>query len=305
MEIAALVCNNKLSYDSTFQAYSMFEYLKKQGNQVQVIDYNFLSNKSDKKNKMLYNFLSNNIILTVNRYSNLDQFEEKQPLVDKYIVVNGSYNDLNIKTNVNNNIAYGIRNISNLDISKLEENYSKISISFDSKRENINKVVDPIFLLSKEEWSNIIKSKSNISKKDDYILVYSEVVPKEMLKYALNIAQKNKLKVYIVSDKVESILHKGKHLRNVNPIDLASLILNAQDVITSCNDGIKFSVLLDKNIHIFTTNQNEQLGLINELNIEDRIVYDPENYLDSSRNYEYSHKYIDELKEKSFEFLKI
>ena len=48
MEIATLVCNNGLNYDITFQTYSMYEYLKKQGNQVQIVDYNFL-NKDDRK----------------------------------------------------------------------------------------------------------------------------------------------------------------------------------------------------------------------------------------------------------------
>lgn len=302
MEIAALICNKKLTYDSTFQAYSIYEYLKKQGDQVQVIDYNFLLNESDKKNKMLYDFLSNNIILTANRYRSIEQLEENQPLVDKYIVVNGNYDALNIRTNVNDNIAYGIKDMSNLDINKLEENYSKISTSFEND-EDIKRVVDPIFLLSKDEWNNQIKRKSNISKKEDYIFVYSEVVSKEMLNYAVTIAQKNNCKVYIVSDKVEVFFHKGKVLKNVSPMDLAGLISNAQDVITSCNDGIKLSVIFDRNVHIFSTNQNEQLELISELNIGERVVSNPEDYLSSSKDYEYSNKYINELKEISFEFL--
>ena len=61
MEIATLVCNNGLNYDLVFQTYSMFEYLKGQGNQVQIIDYNFLKN-DNKKSEMLYDFLTKNIM---------------------------------------------------------------------------------------------------------------------------------------------------------------------------------------------------------------------------------------------------
>lgn len=305
MEIATLVCNKKLSYESTFQAYSMYEYLKKQGNQVQIIDYNFLEDRNNKKNQMLYNFLSNNTVLTVNRYGSIEQLEENQPLVDRYIVVNGNYNDLNIKINGNNNIAYGIKDISNSDMSRLEQEYFKISTAFNINNENSKRVIDPIFLLSKEEWYDEINENSKIDKNSEYVLIYSDIVTKDMLKYAYAISQKNNLKIYIVSEKVDAIFFKGKKFNNINPLELADLISNAQEVITSCDDGIKLSVLFDRNLHIFTTQENEQLELIHELNIQNRIVDNPQQCLVSARNYEYSNKVIEELKENSYEFLKL
>ena len=87
MEIATLVCNNGLNYDLVFQTFSMFEYLKRQGNQVQIIDYNFLK-KDNKKSEMLYSFLVNNVVLTFNRYNDVNQLEENLPLADKFIVLN-------------------------------------------------------------------------------------------------------------------------------------------------------------------------------------------------------------------------
>lgn len=305
MEIAALVCNKKLNYDSTLQAYSIYEYLKGQGNQVQIIDYNFLKEKSNKKNDMLYNFLNNNIALTLTRYKNLNQVEQNLPLADKYIVVNGNYSDLTLQMDVENSIAYRAKDISLPELNYLNQNYSKISTSFDINNETTPKVVDPVFLLSKEKWYDIISNKSSINIEEGYVLVYSEVVTKEMLTYANNIAKNNNCKVYIVSDKIEGIFYKGKRLNNVEPFDLINLISNAHDVITSCDDGIKLSVIFEKNVHIFSTQDDNQIELISELKVENRIVNNIGNVLSGDMDYEQSNKVIEEIKEESYKFLKI
>lgn len=304
MEIATLVCNQKLSYDSVFQSYSMYEYLRKQENQVQIIDYNLLNKKRNKKNIMLYNFLYNNTILTVNRYNSLEQIEDNQPLVDRYIIINGSYNELTLKLNGKDNIAYGVKDLDNSEMKELSKNFSNISSIYDIKNDDIPKVVDPIFLLSKEEWSDIILDKSSIKLSQEYNLIYSDYVTKDMLKYASIISQKNNCKNYIVSEKTEGLFYNGKRLKNVNPIELANLIFEAQEVITSCNDGIKLSVLFDKDLHIFISKEEEQIELINELKVQSRIVNNPEIILPRKEDYEKSKKMILGLKEKSCELLK-
>lgn len=304
METAVLICNNKeLNYDTTIKAYSIYEYLKKQGNQVQIVDYNLLDNKASKKSKELYEFLSQNTILTINRYSSFSQLEETPSLVDRYIIVDGDYNDLAISLNGNNNLAYGIKDITNSQIERIKDNYLGVSTSFKLKDEMATQVVNPIFLLSKEEWYDIIHEKSEIDTSLDYILIYSDTVTKEMLKYAYTLSQKNESKIFILANKVEGIFSKGKRLKNVSPIDLVNLISEAQDVITSCDEGIEFSVLFDRNLHIFTTKENEQLELINELKLESRVVDNAEQCLGSSRNYEYAKASIDNLKNISYNFI--
>ena len=212
MEIATLVCNNGLNYDLVFQTFSMFEYLKRQGNQVQVIDYNFLK-KDNKKSEMLYNFLVNNVVLTFNRYNDVNQLEENLPLADKFIVLNGEYNELSLQMNGDKNIAYGIKtNLS--DINNISDNFFKVSTFYDSKNEKINRVIDPIFLLKKEEWYDIINEET-VNMPIDYILIYGDNVTKEMLSYASKISENSNSKIYIVADKVEGVFYKGKRLKNV------------------------------------------------------------------------------------------
>ncbi len=302
MEIATLVCNNGLNYDLVFQTYSMFEYLKGQGNQVQIIDYNFLKN-DNKKSEMLYDFLTNNVVLTFNRYNDVNQLEDNLPLADRFVVLNGEYNELTLQMSGDKNLAYGIKtNLS--DISNISDNFSKVSTFYDAKDEKINRVIDPIFLLSKEEWYDLISEENNINMPIDYILIYSDTVSKEMLNYASQIASNNNSKIYIVADKVEGVFHKGKRLKNIEPFELLKFIYNAQDVITSCNDGIKFSVLFEKNLHIFSNEDESQVELINDLNLRRRVVNESNQIISQNIGYNDSYKEIDKLLENSVEFLK-
>ena len=101
MEIAALVCNDKLDYESALKTYSIFQINRKMGNQVQIVDYNYLNpdikNVFDKmKNNNLYSFLENNTIFTSRRYSSFERLEDNIPLADSYMIVNPSFNSLDV-----------------------------------------------------------------------------------------------------------------------------------------------------------------------------------------------------------------
>ena len=156
MELAILSCNNKLNNDTAFQIFAMYEYLKRQGNNVQVVDCGL---KDYKKN---YDFLSSNVVLTVNTYMDYRRFEENQPLVDKYIILNYDCDDENLNLNGKENIIYGINNISNKQIEKIANDGYKISSIVDLKNKNIKNVVDPVFLISKEQWLDEVNQKSKI-----------------------------------------------------------------------------------------------------------------------------------------------
>lgn len=302
MEIVALVCNDKLNYESAFQIYSLYEYLKHKNNQVQIIDYNLLDrNKKSfsqkKKNELLYNFLDKNVVMTSIRYKTIDQIEDNPPLADRYIISNATYHDLNIETLNQNYYAYGIKDIGADQLNNIKDKYQKVSTLFEVKGEDIKQVADPMFLLSREEWYDFA-SKSNLkTEKENYILVYSDLVTDDMLKYAKVLSENNNAKIYIVADKVESMFLKGKRINNPLPYDLANLILNAQEVITSCDDGIKLSLVFEKGLHIFNDVEKiEQIELINEFNLVNRIVDSTERVVTNNYEYNLSIEKIEELK---------
>lgn len=309
MEIAALVCNNKLDYESTLQTYSIFEYAKRRGNQIQIIDYNFLDDKLKfgyikKKNNMLYNFLNNSVILTSMRYKTMDQVEENPPLADKYVIVNGEYSDLHRNIVDKNLYAYGVKDINEEQIQKIKDNYADISTLFDIKVEDVKRVADPLFLLSKEDWYDFSLKSSMSLEKENYVLLYSNFVTQDMLKYAKNLSDINNIKVYILADKVQTIFHKGKRINNAKPFDLVNLVSNAQEIITSCDDGIKLAIMFEKSLHIFADNSNDyQMEIINEFNLVDRIVNSIDRVITKPLNYNESLNKVEELKGNVIDFI--
>lgn len=305
MEIAALVCNDKLNYESAFQIYSLYEYLKHKNNQVQIVDYNLLdrnkrSFSQKRKNELLYNFLDDNVVMTSIRYKTIEQVEDNPPLADRYIISNATYHDLNMEILNENYYAYGIKDIGAEQLNNIRDKYKSVSTLFKVKGEEIKQVADPIFLLSREDWYDFA-SKSNLkTEKENYILVYSDLVTEDMLKYAKMLSENNNAKIYVVADKIQTLFFKGKRINNPLPYDLANLILNAQEVVTSCDDGIKLSLIFERGLHIFNDVEKiEQIELINEFNLVNRIVDSTERIVNGNYEFNLSLEKIDELKNNS------
>lgn len=304
MEIAILVCNKGVDYESALHAYSIYKYLVKQGNRVEIIDYNFLTgNKNGKNSKMLYNFLDNNIVLTLNRYEHLEQIEEKLPLADKYIIVGGESSELSINLG-ENTIVYYAKDIDKYNFNELNKKFKDISVSYNSNDE-YKRVIDPIFLLSQSDWHSLYEANVNIEIPTNYTLVFSKNVSKDIIEYANNLSKYSQSNLYYITEKMNAIFYNGKRLRNINPIELVNLIENANDVITTEDIVIKLCTLFEKNVHIFTSGEDLQIELINDLELNSRIVKDTQSVL-SNTNCKYIElgEKINKLKEDSYEFLK-
>lgn len=304
MEVAITFFNNgeKIQYQDTLQIYSLFEYLKRLGCQVQVIDFNLY----EKNNKnFLYNFLDENTILTSIRYNNINEIREYPPLADKYIFVNGDFLQLSAcALDKNKCIAYGIKDINKDEIEQIEQKYLKVSTLFDIKDKNITRCLDPMFLLDKSQWDEFSK-RSSIKLDENYVLVYCDSVTKDILDYSKKVAKDQK--IYILTDKMQFTLFKGKRLKNIMPYDLVKLLENAQDVITNYEDAIKLSIIFDKNIHIILDEEkddNYKMEMINEYDLVDRVVNLDSEKLEDITDYTKADEKINSLKNITFDFIK-
>lgn len=163
-------------------------------------------------------------------------------------------------------------------ISKFLSEFNHINVREKSAEEflkskkikNVNTVMDPTFLLSKEEWERLFELKS-INGKNEYILVYMIDNIKENFKKIKKFAKKNKLKVVYLTNDFFNI-HKVKNIRDASPIDFLNYIYNSKYVVTGSFHAICFSIIFNKNFY-YAYNQhngrNSRLkDLLNSLNIE-------------------------------------
>ena len=306
MEVAISFFNNEKSieYHDVLQIYSLFVYIKRLGYQVQVIDYNLYNSKGI-NNKILYDFLEENTILTSIRYNSINEIKDYPPLADKYIFVNGDFAELNAcALEKDKCIAYGIKDINKDEIESIQQKYDKISTLFDVGDNNVTRCLDPMFLLDFNQWNEFSQKSKLDVEKDKYVLIYCDNVTKDIMDYSRKISKNQR--VYIVSDKVQFTLYKGKRFKNIMPYDLVKLIENANDVVTNYEDAINLSIIFNKNIHIIldeNKDDNYKIEMINEYGLVDRVIDMYSDKLEEKTDYTKAYEKINSFKDVTFKFI--
>lgn len=134
---------------------------------------------------------------------------------------------------------------------------------------NVSTVLDPVFLLSAQEWINNIADSSFIE--TNYVLMYAFNCTKEISDYAHDLAKKMNKKLYIINTMVKDYRFRcNRHFWNCSPNRFVSLFKNADIVVTNSFHGLSFSVIFKKQIHVFSkhTGGNSRLfDLMKELNL--------------------------------------
>ncbi|MGM0874216.1 MAG: polysaccharide pyruvyl transferase family protein [Bacillota bacterium] len=156
------------------------------------------------------------------------------------------------------------------------------------KRLDIDKainVVDPVFLLDKEDWNNLCVREFN----EKYILIYDFDNSQLIEKVATEISKEKGYKIYTINP--GKFKYAVKHFEFDGPEIFVSLIKNAQFVISNSFHAAVFSILYEKDFAI--VNRTEAINtrmrdLLDDLRLNDRLIN--ENYkLDTlMRNIDYS-----------------
>lgn len=198
------------------------------------------------------------------------------------------------------------------------ENIDKISVrelhgadlvkKYSSKTAEV--VLDPTFLLSKDDWQREVAKDMNID--GGYLLIYTLSGSPHIRKMAQDIASRLHLKVVNIKSGYSEEPEDGTiHLYEIGPAEWVGLCAKAKYIVTDSFHGTAFSI----NFNVpFTTlvNPNSMmnsrvLSILKITNLEDRIVYDT---LDGdlhpkSINVDFKecNKILEEWKRKSLKFL--
>lgn len=279
-----------------------------------------------KKSRAFKKFEKNNIRLTTKRY-NQNTISELNEVIDKFIV--GSDQIWNVQLTghdysffldfVNRNeakIAYAASwgeidfTPSEIDrIKLLLKNFNYISLREKTgvklcgelTNKEICSVLDPVFLLRKEEWADV---EEVYPIKNKYVLVYFiHYNFKESMDKALELAKDNGLDVIYVNNTYKKC-QGVKNVKYASPGQFLYLIRNAEYVVTGSFHGLSFSIIYNKKFAFEIKKNDEETRLsnlanelelnsrkINKVNIIDQIDYDRVNLL------------VNEKRQRSIEFL--
>ncbi|MGN1322887.1 MAG: polysaccharide pyruvyl transferase family protein [Bacilli bacterium] len=172
-----------------------------------------------------------------------------------------------------------------------------------------NVVLDPTFLLSKEDWCRI--SNKEITKKD-YIFCYflgeNEKHRKKVYEYAKN--NKKHLIIYSTFEKDNKFC--DERVYKIGPKEFIAYICNADYVFTDSFHGVVFSLKFEKQFNAFyrfnendKNNQNSRIiNIINKLNLEKKLIKNEEDLDLSKIDYKKINKKLDLMIEESLNYLK-
>lgn len=150
---------------------------------------------------------------------------------------------------------------------------SGVAILNDLNINDVLNVVDPVFLLNKEDW-NKLSTKEYTGK---YILIYDFDNSNLIREIAIEIARINGYKIYSINQ--TSYKYADKYFINEGPETFVALIKNAQFVISNSYHAAVFSVIYEKEFVI--VNRTEAINtrmrdLLDDLKLNERLV--DENY---------------------------
>lgn len=106
-------------------------------------------------------------------------------------------------------------------------------------------VCDPVFLLNKEHWNNLVNNSTFTTPKEKYILLYLSDRGKNIEKIAKEMRKQTGWKVYAVGGVTAP--YADKNLTNASPLDFVGLIRDAQFVVSNSFHATAFSLIMHTN----------------------------------------------------------
>lgn len=260
------------------------------------------------RKKAFNKFDTEHIDLSPSSYSSIDELKKNPPVADIYIT--GSDQVWNTDMSNGRDASYfldfgdeKIKRISYADsfgISNIKEEYKAPikewlkrfkAISVREKTglnilasmgytNNCTNVIDPVFLLSKDEWANL--SQNHIHRKLEkipYILVYdfyhNDIKVKKIVE---KIAKEKNLKIVSIND-TKRLSYANININNAGPLDFVWLIHHATTVVSTSFHATAFSIIFQKDFYSYTLltqkNASRMSDLLDLCQIKNRLNINP------------------------------
>lgn len=325
--------------------FSRIEHIKRRQTRDNITNESFKENKAIRK-KQLESFIERKLH-NITRYSSYRAL--KKDSISFEIVLIGSdqkwlpgacydkINTLNFASSTCKKISYA----TSLGVSEYPSYCKKMSekmwksIDFLSVREitganivksicgdiNVTVVVDPTYLISKEEWEELIPFENK--EETSYVLCYFLGNDEESKVCARNFCDVMGLKlVSIMSDESFSpidLSYPDKLITGASPEEFINLIRGSTYIFTDSFHGIAFSIINNKQFFAFyrkrvdaKLSRNSRIDDIlslwkipNQLILDKKIVWTPELVRENHIDYKKVNKILASERERSLNFLKI
>ncbi|MFI3164492.1 MAG: polysaccharide pyruvyl transferase family protein [Bacillota bacterium] len=225
-----------------------------------------IKNKYGKKKKRFDNFKSEYLTVTNHRYKSCAEMAESLPESDVYIAgsdqiwnplfQNGKDDAFFLQFAPKDKIkasyaaSFAVETLPHYLEDKIADNIknlNKISVREDHGVEILHKlgiescvsVVDPVFLLDKEDWERCFIKRENVYGR--YILIYDFDNSIEIKDLALKIARERGCRILTIQN-----MDYGRLVKGVGPIEFLNLIYHSEFIISNSFHATAFSLIFNK-----------------------------------------------------------
>lgn len=271
--------------------------------------------------------------MTKTEYGSLEELKDNLPEADVYCsgsdqiwgkIGTAEYDEAYFLCFVNDDkrcIAYsssfGKEKISQTlekQLNTLLKKYDEILVREDTAKKiikehgfnNVEQVLDPTFLLNKEQWSELADKAKKTRKK--YILVYQLHDNKKFDRYAKNFSKKTGLKLLRISPSIYHMTRSGKLVYLPNQYEFLSLFKNAEYILTDSFHATVFSIIFNKRfVDILPGKTSTRIvSILNLVGLQDRILQDYDDFSFINREIDFSNcnEIIDIERQKSLKLFK-
>ena len=195
-----------------------------------------------------------------------------------------------------------IEGIKNIDYLSVREDKGKEIVKELTDREDVQVLVDPTMLLTKDEWKKV-SQKPDFINKDKYILTYFLGNMSEDIKNQINsFAKENNYKVI-------DVMKDGKVCRGIGPAEFVYLEENAELICTDSFHSCVFGILMETPFLIFNRqDENKPMNsrietLLSKFKLQSQQYAGGIEKATLLVDYKEAHKILEDERKKAFEFL--
>lgn len=222
----------------------------------------------------------------------------------------------NVKHKVSYAASMGVVDINSQDkqyIKRMLKNFNAISVREEGLKKYIDEltpqsvalVLDPVFLLSKNDWSALISNMKRVTD-EKYILFYHLTRSTEANSFVNYLNKRYQYRVIEIRGVVEPLLIGKRYFQTANPYDFVTLIQNAEIVVSTSFHGVAFSLIFEKQFYAFCANENSERikSLLDNLGVSDRFISNNNTgVIDNLIQYKIVNDKIASLRKESHQFL--
>ena len=142
---------------------------------------------------------------------------------------------------------------------------------------NAVQVLDPVFLLTADEWENVVGKDAKTYKysSNQYILVYDFIDDSHIGAFVMDCASKTGLPVVAIND-MRQCSYAQYNITDAGPLEFVRLIAQAAMVITNSFHATAFSCIFNKDFYTFPLstqhNSSRMTDLLKDMDVMERYI---------------------------------